>query len=492
MNPFSKKLATLLLATAVSAGTLPFAALNAQAASPLTSQEIQQAVNELTQLRVLQGYPDHSMGVHQPVTRAELAKMVVPTFGLERKTNQLPSFDDVKKDAWYYDFVTSAVGQNIIQADKGRFDPEGTVTARELEQIIAKALKRDLKSVQYWMERVSATNGPLSRGEVAYLLNTAYQAIPSATATITDIRPLNTITLIITFDAPLTAEDEAFAVSKEQFAFSDGLALTNMPRLKTGSVSTYIVPTSPQKPGTIYTLTYKGKQAGTFAGQGTKLNMTEARQVTNDTFELEALKSAGVTDYGYVISAYSAGRGANAFVLDENDAADGKTYQIISSMQARQVTITPEGGQPIVANYVPFTQSTDGKQEPKFRLPEGQTLEPGVRYTVTSEWAEIANPNFVAEEIAPLQLSQAEAVSDTSITVTLSSDPGDELFSGRRVELTSPAGEKLVATYKYSSRKGATGVFDLQQNDTLKAGTTYTVTPVGDWAGNSQVELAVQ
>ncbi|MGG3885874.1 S-layer homology domain-containing protein [Brevibacillus panacihumi] len=89
MNPFSKKLATMLLATAVSAGTLPFAALNAQAASPLTSQEIQQAVNELTQLRVLQGYPDHSMGVHQPVTRAELAKMVVRTFGLERKTNPI-------------------------------------------------------------------------------------------------------------------------------------------------------------------------------------------------------------------------------------------------------------------------------------------------------------------------------------------------------------------------------------------------------------------
>jgi len=492
MNSFSKKLATMLLATAVSAGTLPFAALNAQAAAPLTSQEIQRAVNELTQLRVLQGYPDHSMGVQQPISRAELAKMVVQTFGLDGDTGNSPSFRDVKKDAWYYDYAASVVAQDIFQTDGGRFQPNGKVTAAELEQIIAKALKRDLKSVQYWMTRVSTANGPLSRGEVAYLLNTAHKAIPSATAAITDIRPLNAITLIVTFDAPLTAEDEAFAVAKEQFAFSDGLALTNMPRLKTGSLSTYIVPTSPQKPGTLYTLTYKGKQAGTFAGQGTKLNMTEARQVTNDTFELESLKTAGVTDYGYVISAYSAGRGANAFVLDENNAADGKTYQIISSMQARQVTITPEGGQPIVAKYVPFTQSTDGKQEPKFRLPEGETLKPGVRYTVTSEWAEIANPNFVAEEIAPLQWSEAEAVSDTSITLTLTADPGDELFSGRSVELTSPDGEKIMATYKYSSRKGATGVFDLQQNATLTGGTTYTVTPVGDWAGNSQVELTVE
>ena len=159
--------------------------------------------------------------------------------------------------------------------------------------------------------------------------------------------------------------------AKEDFKFNNGLELTNMPRLKTGSISTYIVPTSVQKPGTSYTLTYKGKTAGTFTGNSTKLDMTEARQVAQDTFELEALKENGVVDYGYVISAYSGGRGANAFVLDEDNSADGKVYQIISSGQGREVTITPAGGQPIVAKYVPFTQSTDGKQEPKFRLPEG-------------------------------------------------------------------------------------------------------------------------
>ena len=197
-------------------------------------------------------------------------------------------------------------------------------------------------------------------------------------------------------------------------------------------------------------------------------------------------------NHGYIISAYSAGRGANAFVLDDSNSADGKTYQVISSMQARQVTITPAGGEPIIAKYVPFTQSTDGVQEPKFRLPEGQVLKPGVAYTVTSDWANIANPTFVAQEVAPLALSEAEALSDTSISVTLTADPKDELFSGRSVELTSADGEKLLATYKYSSRKGATGVFGLQQDSKLKADTTYAVTPVGDWAGKSQAKLTVK
>ena len=220
--------------------------------------------------------------------------------------------------------------------------------------------------------------------------------------------------------------------------------------------------------------------------------MTEARQVAQDTFELEALKENGVVDYGYVISAYSGGRGANAFVLDEDNSADGKVYQIISSGQGREVTITPAGGQPIVAKYVPFTQSTDGKQEPKFRLPEGQALTPGVTYTVTSDWAQIANPTFVAESFEPLDIIGVEAISDSSVSITLSVDPGDELFSGRSIELIDTEGGKLMATYKYSSRKGAVGVFDLMQEGKLKPGTTHTIQPVGKWAGETTAVLTMR
>jgi hypothetical protein len=379
-----------------------------------------------------------------------------------------------------------------MQADNGQFNPLGTVTDAELVQVVSKALKRDVKSVNYWMETFYSASSTASRGETAYLLNIARKALPSEQAKITSVRALNAITLIVTFDKPLTATDEVFAKAKEDFGFNNGLALTNMPRLKTGSATTYIVPTSVQQAGTTYNLTYKGQNAGSFVGSRTKLDMTTANQVTNDTFEVEALQANGVVDYGYIISAYSGGRGANAFVLNDSEQANGTTYQIIPSMQARQVTITPEGGQPTIAKYVPFTQSTDGKQEAKYRLPEGQTLTPGVRYTVTSDWAKIANPSFVAKEFAPLQVTGAEAVSETSINVSLSQDPGDELFSGRNVELTAPNGDKLVASYKYSSRKGAVGVFDLTQNKKLSVGITYSVTPVGPWATSSAVTLTMK
>ncbi|WP_268626794.1 S-layer homology domain-containing protein [Paenibacillus alvei] len=493
MNKYSNKLAVLILTAALGSASIPFTTLHVEAASTsLSTQDIQQAVNKLAELRVMNGDEKGAMRIENKITRAELAKIVVLTFDLQGKGANLPSFTDVKQNDWYYQYAAELVAQDIMQAEEGRFDPHGLVTDAEFVQIVSKALKRDVKSVSYWMERFYGADTNATRGESAYLLNIARQAIPSANAKITSVCPLNAITLIVTFDAPLTAENEVFAKAKEDFAFNDGLSLSNMPRLKTGSIATYIVPTTVQKPGTTYTLSYKGQEAGTFAGSATKLNMTEARQISNDTFELEALKANGVVDYGYVISAYSGGREANAFVLDEENKADGRTYQIISSGQGRAVTITPEGGQPITAKYVPFTQSTDGKQEPKFRLPEGMVLTPGVSYTVTSDWADIANQTFVAKDIAPLEIVKAEAVSETSIDVTLAEDPGDELFSGRSVELTDAAGNKLTATYKYSSRKGEVGVFDLAQDGKLTKGTTYTVTPVGNWAGASKVELTVR
>lgn len=499
MKLASKKLGVMMVAATLGMSSLPFAVLNVNAdavtnnnrisasSTNLTDLEIQQAIEVLAGLGVLHGYKDQSMRAHTQINRAELAKMVALTFKLQGNTASSTQFSDVKPNAWYHKYASVLVDLGILEVKDGKFNPNTAVTDEELVQVVSKALKRDLLSVKYWANNFYSASGSASRGEVASLLKTARQAIPSEKAKITDVKSINNMTLIVTFGAPLTAENEAFAKAKEDFVFNDELTLTNMPRLKTGSIATYIVPTSVQQLGINYTLKYKGKNAGTFAANETKVEMTTTSQVTSDTFEIESLKANGVTDYGYVISAYSGGRGANAFVLDENESANGMTYQIISSMQGRYVTITPEGEEAIIANYVPFTQSTDGKAEPKFRLPEGQTLKPGVKYTVTSDWAIIDNPTFVATDIASLQITGAEAVSETSLEVTLAQDPGDELFSGRSIELTAPNGDKLVASYKYSSRKNAVGVFDIQNNGKMDAETTYTVEPVGSWATASEV-----
>lgn len=502
MNSTTRKIATFLTITALGTAVFPLTGNQVHAATyvntieattaQFTPQQIDAAVKELNSMGIMNGYADQSMGEHRAITRAELASLVFKTFHLESKRGETLELTDVNPNAWYAPYASKLVELGIMEARDGQFQPQAQVTDAELEQVVSKAMQRDVKSVQHWMSEFYSENGSATRGEAAVLLQTAHRAIPSEQAQIQSVRSLNTITLIVTFDKPLTATDEAFAKAQADFAFSGGLTLTNMPRLKTGSIATYIVPTSVQDAGEVYSLTYKGQDAGSFEGSGTKINMTTASQVTNDTFEIEALQENGVVDYGYIISAYSGGRGANAFVLNDQEQAGGKPFQIISSMQARQVVITPEGGEPIIARYVPFTQSTDGKQEPKFRLPEGQVLKPGVTYTVSSDWANLENASFTAKSFDALEVASAQAVSETSIEVTLAQDPGDELFSGRSVTLTAPSGEVLTATYKYSSRKGSTGVFDITNDGKLTPGTTYTLNPVGDWSVSSSVTLTLE
>ncbi|MBC2285773.1 LPXTG cell wall anchor domain-containing protein [Listeria booriae] len=306
------------------------------------------------------------------------------------------------------------------------------------------------------------------------------------------IESLNAMTLQITFPEALPANEVAdsnLETIKSNFVFSNGLSIVNVPRLKSGSKSTYIVPVTVQKPGQTYTLSYKGAAAETFVGSDKKINIRDSKQVTNDTFELESFQADGVVDYANIIAAYAGGRGDQAFIIDdENRDANGKQYQVISSLRDRSVTLTGGNGDVIKANYVPFTQASDRRQAPKFRLPVGEKLQPGVTYTVTSDWATVANASFTAKEIAPLVISKATPVDAKSFELTLGADPTMDLFAGRQVELQGSDGTKLTAQYRYSSRQGATGIFDLVSGD-INADVVYTIVPLNAWATANKITL---
>ena len=314
-------------------------------------------------------------------------------------------------------------------------------------------------------------------------------------AQISDLQALNAMTLQITFSTPLLEEDvnpDNLDIIKKNFEFDNELSIVNVPRLKIGSESTYIIPVTIQKPGTTYTVIYKDGEKQSFEASEEKINLSQTKQVTNDTFEIESFKEDGVTDYANIIEAYKAGRGDLSFqVDDENKDDNGNQYQVISSLRDRTVIITADNGEEFTANYVPFTQAADGRQAPKFRLSEGQTLTPGTTYTVSSDWATIKNPTFETIEIAPLTVKSAEAIDDKSFQLTLDKDPGMDLLAGRSVELQAEDGSKIQAQYRFSSRKGAVGIFDVKDN-TLKPGATYIVVPMNDWATASDVSLVTK
>jgi len=186
MNKYSTKLAAVMLAAALGTAALPFNALNAEAASAkLSAEELQQAVNGLAKLHAMQGYEDGSMGIEKPITRAELAKMVVETFGLQGKAQSPASFADANPGPWFYDYAAELVGQGIMQAQDGRFDPRGAVTGDELVQIVSKALNRDMNTVASWAERFYEEGSRATRGQAAYLLNLAHEAMLSPNAKLT-------------------------------------------------------------------------------------------------------------------------------------------------------------------------------------------------------------------------------------------------------------------------------------------------------------------
>ena len=312
-------------------------------------------------------------------------------------------------------------------------------------------------------------------------------------AKITNIKPLNTMTLQITFNQPLVAADvdlNNLDAVKKHFIFNGDLEIVNVPRLMTGSKSTYIVPVTFQEDDFIYTLSYKEQRNKVFEGTDEKVYVRNVAQVTNDTFTLAAFQEDGVVDYANIIEAYRAGRGDLAFSLDRhNRDANGKHFDIISSLRDRYVTVKTSEGEEFVANYVPFTQAADGKQASQFRLPAGKILKQGVTYRVYSQWAEIDEKSFVAKEIAPFTLQSATAIDNKSFELQLTNDPQSDLLAGRSVELRGNDGSKLQAQYRYSSRKGAVGIFDIANGDTLKTNVNYKVVPLNNWATATNVVL---
>lgn len=478
-----------LLPYQVQAASLAPVANIQQAAVINFNQQAEQAIQQLVSQGVLNGYEDGQIRAEKHITNAEFIKMII--LALQLDPSGEAQQNEGKKDHWYTSYVDTAIAKGLIE-NADAFEPAKLATSTAVAPMIAKALQRDVKSVQYWIEGFKIGNGQLTRGETAQLLVLSEKAIRSATAEIVSIQALNKITFEVTFTAPLTIEDETTAAANDNFAFSQDLKLVNQPRLKTGAIATYIVPVQAMSAGTTYTTNYKGKKIHSAAASTEMIRLNDVRQVTSDTFEVESFRADGVVDYAYLISAYAGGRGANAIVLDANNNYNGQKMQVISSLATRQAILTPEGGQPITVNYVGFTQSTDGKQEPKFRLPAGTSLQPGMKYTVTSNWFELKNNTFTAQTVAPLTIATVSAVDSATLNVTVTEDPKDELFAYRSIQLKGSDGTTLTAQYKLQSRKGEVAVFELQNNAKLAAGVNYEISPVGSWAVASQVTLSTK
>lgn len=151
-----RKFLTASLSTAVVATVVPgFTASAAENQFQDVSEKAfyYEAVQAFVGKGVVQGYPDGTFKPGQNVTRGEAAKMIADTFGFQT-SNARSSFNDVNADAWYYGSVSVLAKKGILNGYKdGSFKPNQPITRAEIAKIIVEAYEtidsEDAQSVQF-------------------------------------------------------------------------------------------------------------------------------------------------------------------------------------------------------------------------------------------------------------------------------------------------------------------------------------------------------
>ncbi len=101
-------------------------------------------VNSLTKKGIINGFSDGSFKPDNKITRAELIKIIVEAFGIEK--NNSDCFTDVKSQDWFYPYVGGAYKLGIAKGSNGKFNPTDAITRQDAASLIYRALGNKIKS----------------------------------------------------------------------------------------------------------------------------------------------------------------------------------------------------------------------------------------------------------------------------------------------------------------------------------------------------------
>jgi len=100
-----------------------------------------EAIQYLSEKKIVNGNPDGSFAPNKNVTRAEFIKMVMAAMG-SKATEAGECFNDVAAEAWYAPYVNAAYFEGLVLGDeKGNFYPEAPITREDMTVILYRALK---------------------------------------------------------------------------------------------------------------------------------------------------------------------------------------------------------------------------------------------------------------------------------------------------------------------------------------------------------------
>ena len=93
---------------------------------------------------IVSGRTTNIFAPNDPVTRAEMVKMVVLGLDLKNEANDKKYFNDVASDAWYAEVVSIAAVHGLIKGDdKGNFNPDAPISRQDASTILYRAINPD-------------------------------------------------------------------------------------------------------------------------------------------------------------------------------------------------------------------------------------------------------------------------------------------------------------------------------------------------------------
>lgn len=302
-------------------------------------------IEALTETGVIGGYEDGTFMPTKAMTRAELAKIIVLSSGLQENAEKAAPFTDISSNAWYRGYVGALVASGITQGTSPTsFAPDALVTREELVVFFIRALGleekasklaldaklSDLDSVSKWakadvslgfklgfVQGIQNNDGtlrfsPKDSAERQALARLAYEftknksalvakantlssnTVDVSNAVITGFASTSNTTVEVTFDKPVSN------VTATEFTFDGGLTVVSA-SLKPGFDKVVVLTTSSQTGGTIYKLSYKGVDTGkTLTGTsvatvgGGSSTSSDSSDSSNDSPSTQVFNTAGV------------------------------------------------------------------------------------------------------------------------------------------------------------------------------------------------------
>lgn len=185
-----KKFIAIIMAVimVMSFATIAFAA---NGFTDVSKSRYENAINELYDLGIVNGYSATKFGTNYTLTRAEACAIIVRALYGEKMVHDVINFTDVSYRDWFYDYVNTAVFYDIMHGHNATtFAPNDEITYDQMATLILNALGYNAPQLAgEWpvnVERIAARLGlytniysyvdgfePITRGEACQMLYNA-------------------------------------------------------------------------------------------------------------------------------------------------------------------------------------------------------------------------------------------------------------------------------------------------------------------------------